>query len=175
VDALAALLPKLTEVGDSAGVRTGADVYAARGVPEQVAARVAALDTLYSTLDIVEIGDATGRRVELVAQIYFAVSTHLGVPWLRARIAELPEDQHWRRLAKGAMLDDLSALQRTVTAEVLTGGGAIENAPALIDAWRGRNARAIERETRLLDELRAASLIDPPMLAVALRELRTLT
>ena len=174
VEALASRLSALGKAGDSAGVDVVAEGYAARGVPRPLASRVAALDTLYSMLDIVEVGDAAGRPVELVANIYFSISAHLGVPWLRGKIAQLPEDQHWRRLAKGAMLDDLSGLQRTVTMEVLVGGGAIDDAAALISAWQERNARAIERETQLLNELRAAPQLDPAMLSVALRELRTL-
>jgi len=174
VEALASRLSALGKAGDSAGVDVVAEGYAARGVPRPLASRVAALDTLYSMLDIVEVGDAAGRPVELVANIYFSISAHLGVPWLRGKIAQLPEDQHWRRLAKGAMLDDLSALQRTVTTEVLVGGGAIDDPAALIAAWQQRNARAIEREAQLLNELRAAPQVDPAMLSVALRELRTL-
>jgi glutamate dehydrogenase len=174
VEALAARLPELTDAADRTPIEVAIAAYAARGVPQALASRVVALDTLYSTLDIVEVADATGRPVELVADIHFSVSTRLGVPWLRSRIAALPEDQHWRRLAKGAMLDDLSGLQRTVTTEVLVGGASIGDAPALIDAWQERNHRAIEREDQLLAELRAAPALDPAMLSVALRELRTL-
>ena len=174
VDALASRLSELTKAGDNATVDSAANSYGALGVPAAIASRVAALDTLYSMLDIVEVGEATGRPVELVANIYFSVSTRLGVPWLRGKIAELPEEQHWRRLAKGAMLDDLSALQRTVTTEVLVGASSIDDADALIAAWQERNRRAIERETQLLNELRAAPALDPAMLSVALRELRTL-
>jgi glutamate dehydrogenase len=174
VVALASRLPELTEGGDRARVDAAIDAYATRGVPKSLAARVVALDTLYSTLDIVEVGDATGRPVELVGEIYFRVSTQLGLPWLRGKLAELPEDQHWRRLAKGAMQDDLSALQRSVTTEVLVGGARIDDPHALIAAWQERNRRAIEREEQLLAELRAAPALDSAMFSVALRELRTL-
>ena len=174
VEALASRLPELTDDADRAAIDAAVDAYAARGVPQPIAARVVALDTLYSTLDIVEVADATGRPVELIADIYFSVSARLGMPWLRGRIATLPDDQHWRRLAKGAMLDDLSGLQRTATTEVLVGGGALDGASALIAAWQDRNRRAIEREDQLLAELRAAPVLDPAMLAVALRELRSL-
>ena len=105
------------------------DGYVAKGVPQPVAARVVALETLYSTLDIVEVADNTKRPVELVAQIYFDLSTRLGVPWLREKIAELPADQHWQMLAKGAMLDDLSGLQRSIASEVVTGGGDLDKSP----------------------------------------------
>jgi glutamate dehydrogenase len=174
VDALASRLSELTKAGDNAPFDSEANSYVALGVPVAIASRVAVLNTLYSMLDIVEVGEATGRPVELVANIYFSVSTRLGVPWLRGKIAELPEEQHWRRLAKGAMLDDLSALQRTVTTEVLVGAPSIDDVDALIAAWQERNRRAIERETQLLNELRATPALDPAMLSVALRELRTL-
>jgi glutamate dehydrogenase len=94
---------------------------------------------------------------------------------LRDRIAALPENQHWLRLAKGAMLDDLSGLQRTVTTEALVGGGdGLDASPAFMAAWLSRNRRAIDREEQLLAELRAAPAIDTAMLSVALREMRAL-
>ena len=43
-----------------------------------------------------------GAYTTALGQIYFDLSTRLGVPWLRERIAALPADQHWRMLAKGA-------------------------------------------------------------------------
>ena len=174
VEALATRLHKLIDAGDRARIDAAVGSYVASGVPEALAARVVALDTLYSTLDIVEVADATDRPVELIAEIYFAISTQLGVPWLREKIAALPEDQHWRMLAKSAMLDDLSGLQRSVTSEVIVGGGDLATSSRLIAAWQDRNRRAIEREAQLLTELRAAPAIDPAMLSVALRELRSL-
>ncbi|HEY3178122.1 MAG TPA: NAD-glutamate dehydrogenase, partial [Casimicrobiaceae bacterium] len=174
VEALATRLHQLIDAADRARIDSAVGSYVASNVPESLAERVVALDTLYSTLDIVEVADATNRPVELIAEIYFELSTRLGVPWLREKIATLPEDQHWRMLAKGAMLDDLSGLQRSVTSEVVVGGGDIATSAGLIAAWQDRNRRAIEREGQLLTELRAAQVLDPAMLSVALRELRSL-
>jgi glutamate dehydrogenase len=174
VEALSTRLPDLLVGVRRARVGAAVADYVAKGVPEDLAARVVTLETLYSTLDIVEVAGATKRPVELVAEIYFELSTRLGVPWLRARISALPGDQHWQTLAKGAMHDDLSGLQRTITGEVLTGGGDLTAATALIAAWQDRNRRAIERTQHLLSELRAASSADAAMLSVALRELRNL-
>jgi glutamate dehydrogenase len=174
VESLASRLQGRVDSADLLRFEAAVDAYVARGVPRELAARVVALDTLYSTLDIVEIGDAAKRPVELVADLYFSVSTRLGIPWLRGKIAALPEEQHWSRLAKGAMLDDLSGLQRTVTTEALVGGVNCDTLPALVDAWQDRNRRSIEREQQLLGELRAASSVDTAMLSVALREMRAL-
>ncbi len=174
VEALAGRLTTLTDPADRARVEAIVQSYVSRGVPEALATRVVTLNSLYATLDIVEVADATARPVELVAEIYFSISTRLGVPWLRAKIAALPADQHWRMLARGAMEDDLSGLQRTITSEVLTGAAGIAEPAGLIDAWSERNRRAIARTEQLLAELRAAPEADTSMLAVALRELRSL-
>jgi glutamate dehydrogenase len=174
VDALAARLPELQDEGDRARSRAAMTEYAARGVPETLAVRMVALDALYSTLDIVEVAGATRRPVELVAEIYFGLSTRLGLPWLRERIARLPGEAHWQMLAKGAMHDDLSGLQRTIAGEALTGGGELATRDQLLVAWQERNRRAIERVQQLLAELRAAPAADAAMLSVALRELRNL-
>jgi glutamate dehydrogenase len=174
VESLATRLPELTDAPGRERVDRAVAALVAKGVPQALASHLVALDTLYSTLDIVEVGDAAKRPVELVAEIYFDVSARLGIPWLRDRIAALPEDRHWNMLAKAAMQDDLSGLQRSVTSEVLLGGADIGDTTALIAAWQERNQRAIEREGALLAELRSAPALDPAMLSVALRELRSL-
>ena len=101
VEALATQLPSCSIPPTRRASTTRSTGYVANGVPQPVAARVVALPTLYSTLDIVEVADTTRRPVELVARIYFELSTRLGVPWLRERIAALPADQHWQMLAQG--------------------------------------------------------------------------
>ena len=174
VEALAARLPELLDPVDRRAWPRRSTAVRREGFRNSVAA-VVALDTLYAALDIVEVADATQRPVETVAEIYFDLATRLGLPWLRDRIAALPGDQHWQMLAKGAMQDDLSGLQRTITGEVLTGGGDLGARPALISAWQDRNRRAFERTQQLLAELRTTASADASMLAVALRELRNLS
>ncbi len=174
VEALATRLRELLGTDDSTRVAAAAAAYVAKGVPQEVASRVVTLDTLYATLDIVEVGGNTRRPVELVADIYFAITTRLGIPWLRQKVAALPANQHWQTLAKGAMQDDLSDLQRAITCEVLLGGGDLSSAKELIAAWEDRNRRAIARAERLLGEVHAVADPDAAMLSVALRELRGL-
>ena len=174
VEALAVRLPALLDAAGRARVGAAVADYVAKGVPEELATRVVTLDALYSTLDIVEVAGATRRPVELVAEIYFELSMRLGLPWLREMIAQLAGDKHWQMLAKAAMHDDLSGLQRTIASEVLTGGGDIAERDPLLAVWQERNRRAIERAQQLMGELRATAGADAAMLSVALRELRNL-
>jgi glutamate dehydrogenase len=174
VEALSLRLAALLDAGSRSRVAAAVAEYIAKGVPEDLATRVLTLDPLFSTLDIVEVAAATNRPVELVAEIYFELSTRLELPWLREMIARLPGDKHWQMLAKAAMQDDLSGLQRTIAGEVLSGGGDAVARDGLLAVWQERNRRAIERVQQLLTELRAAPAADAAMLSVALRELRNL-
>jgi hypothetical protein len=59
-------------------VEAAVDAYVARARSGTRGAHRRARHAL-STLDIVEIGDAATRPVELVADVYFRVSTQLGI------------------------------------------------------------------------------------------------
>jgi glutamate dehydrogenase len=173
VEALAARLPELQDADERARVDASIARYVADGVPPDLAARVVNFDTLQATLDIAEVAAGAGQPVELVAAVYFRLANRLGMGWLRDKIAALPGDQHWRMLAKGAMLDDLAGLQRAISAAVLAGGGG-GGAAAQVAAWEQRNRRALERAAQLMAELRAVPAPDSAMLSVSLRELRAL-
>ena len=174
VQALSARLSSLLEPEERAREEAAVANYQANGVPKETAERVVQLHSLYSALDIAEVATQAQRPVEAVAAVYFELSSRLGIPWLRDKIAELPADQHWRLLARGAMADDLSALQRTITTAVF--GSAAPDAPAadMVAQWATQNQRPLERAAQLVGELRAVPKPDVAMLSVALRELRAL-
>ena len=179
VETLAARLPHVLDAADRAQMDSLADGLRQSGVPEVLAFRVASLDPLFAALDIAEVAGGSQQPVERVAGVYFDLATELGLPELRAQITALPADQHWQAMARGAMLDDLTSLQRTITAEALNGDGrgdAEVIAPqAMVSAWKARNQRAIGRTQQLLAEVRNAPAMDVSMLSVVLRELRHLT
>ena len=174
VESLSAQLPKLLAAGERARVDAEVARLAAAGVPRELAERVVTFGTLHAALDIAEVAATAKKPVEPVAAVYFAVADRLGLAWLREKIAALPGDAHWDRLARGAMQDDLSGLSRAVTADVVGAGGDAADPATLVDAWQDRNRRALERAAQLVAELRAAPLQDAAMLSVALRELRSL-
>src|SRR5204862_6354537 len=70
VEALATRLPQLLDEADRARIDAAIAHYVSRGVSRELAERVVTFDTLYATLDIVEVADAAQRPVELVAEIY---------------------------------------------------------------------------------------------------------
>jgi glutamate dehydrogenase len=174
VEALHAELPRLLD----AQARSQLEIHAVRwtqaGVPREIAARVAALDTLFAALDIGEVAETTKRPVPAVGRVYFTLSSKLGLAWLRDRIGQIPGDSHWQTLAKTSMRDDLAGLARTLAANVLATGADADDPAALVARWEGASRDALERASRLLGELRAAPAPDLAMLSVGLRELRNL-
>ncbi len=173
VEQVGAIFGSLLDAPARAAIEAQAGGYAGAGVPEAVAVRVAAGDTLFGALDITEMAQATQRPVPIVAGVYFSLAGRLGLGWLRDRVGALPADSHWQMLAKGAMRDELAQLQRAVAVSALGNGGG--DAPAaLIDMWAARNAATLGRAERMLAELRALPSLDLAMLSVALRELRGL-
>ncbi len=174
VETLRAAVPRVLDESARKPLEKRAARLAARGVPEALAQRIAACETLFAALDIVEIAGACERQVQTVAGVYFGLAAVLELAWLRERIGQLAADGHWQGLAKQAMRDDLAALQRTLAAQVLASGGTHDAPEALLEAWTQAKGARLARARALLAELRAVPAPDQAMLSVALRELRHL-
>ena len=96
-----------------------------------------------------------------------------GLERMRQQIEMLPAESYWANLAKLALGDDLSDLQRSIALEAVSHheGAAAQ----VLDQWEHDNRQALERAQRLLAELRdTPGGGDLAMLSVALRELRNL-
>ena len=143
------------------------------GVPNELARRVASSTALQAALDIVEIAEGAKQPIETVAELHTALGEKLNLPRLRQLVNRLPAEGYWQGLAKGALLDDLAAMQRALAASAMREATAGDASP--LDAWARRNDGALERAQRLLSELAEARNADLAMLSVALRELRNLT
>jgi len=174
VAALSTALPRLLDAAEQERIAARAADLAAKGVPADLAERVAAFDTLQAALDVAEVAADAGKAPEAVAAAYFEIANRLGLSWLAEKVAALPGGAHWRVLARSAMQDDVAALARSITARVVSGSPDGATASDLVGAWRDANRRGLERAGQLLSELRAVPAPDEAMLAVALRELRAL-
>jgi len=176
VPVLAGEIPRLlagTDQGDEAlgGAVTS---FTGDGVPEALAERVAALPALFSALDVIDVASATGRDLQVVAGVYFALDQHLKLDWLRERILRLPRDDRWQTLARAALRDDLYAVRAALTAEVLQVGGRAQDSDELIQRGFAHNQSAVGRCLGVLGDITADDRADLATLSVALREVRGL-
>ncbi|MEX2298550.1 MAG: NAD-glutamate dehydrogenase [Dongiaceae bacterium] len=173
---IAELADTLESVGtdeDRAEIEQRIGVYRRDGVPEELARRMTRLDRLGSGLDIVEIATRGGHKLADVARIYFAVGDRFHLDWLRLASREVNLDTHWDRMAVAAVVDDLFLHQRELTHGILANGAAGEAQP--VDRWMSERAILVRRLETLFAELRHTGGFDLAKLAVANRELRTLT
>jgi len=169
-----AKLEKLLPPVEAAALAQETGKYAAAGVPQELARRIAGLDALYAALDIVEVASAGGRSIAAVAATYFALGGRLNFAFLTQQITALTADNHWQTLARAALRDDLASQQCALTAAVLQLSPKLDDADELIGAWEAKNRSAIERIRQVIADLQATGSLDLSMLSVALRELRNL-
>ena len=172
-DASRASLPTMLTGRDLAGFAERREVYAARGVPADLADRIAAMVPAYSAFDIVDIAHGTGRSVEETAEVYFDLADRLQIARLRDMITALPRDDRWNTMARGAIRDDLYTAHAALARDVLT-----VTAPASpeqrLAAWVQRNDSAVRRATQTLTEIWESNAFTVATLSVAVRAVRTL-
>ena len=166
-------ITRLLAAEDAEPLARRADELRERGVPEELATRVAALAIMFSALDIVTVADDTGLEVGRVGRVHFLLGSRLGLHWLREQVVALPRDNRWRARARAALRDDLYAIHRELTSEVLrslpSGAGPEEH----VDAWIESNP-ASGRTLQTLGDIRTGQSYDLTTLPVAVREVRNL-
>ncbi|MDO5710789.1 MAG: NAD-glutamate dehydrogenase, partial [Micrococcales bacterium] len=144
------------------------------GFPRELALRVASLLDTYSCLDIVEIAAETGRDLDEITSMYFAVSEHFEIDSLLFRVAGLSRENRWDALARGAMRDDLYSVLDSLTRSVLEATDSQDDSSTRLERWVQGNSASLERTRNALSGI--DSLSDPGLapLSVALRSLRSI-
>jgi len=170
---LYASITRLLSPDDAEPLARRADELRERGVPEDLATRVAALPIMFSALDIVVVADERELDVDRVAAAHFRLGSRLGLHWLRDRIVALPRDDRWRARARAALRDDLYAIHRAITSEVLRSAAPDAEPAGLVDGWIDSNP-ASERALQTLGDIRGGQSHDLTTLPVAVREMRNL-
>jgi len=170
---LYASITRLLAPEDAEPLARRADELRERGVPEDLATRVAALPIMFSALDIVTVADEIGLDVERVAAVHFRLGSRLGLHWLRDQIVALPRDDRWRARARAALRDDLYAIHRELTREVLRSAPPGVEPDNLVDSWIEANP-ASARTLQTLGDVRGGQSYDLTTLPVAVREVRNL-
>lgn len=153
--------------------RASADL-ADKGVPRELAERVAGLGMLFSAMDVVESAHASKLAVETVAGMYFALGERLRLHWLRDQVLALPLGNRWHSLARAALRDDLYTLHSALTMEVLQIGPPELDVPGRIETWVVQNVTPLERWLHVLNDIKSGETANLTMLSVAVHSLQNL-
>ena len=146
-----------------------------QGAPRELALRIAALPAMAPACDIVRLARSGDWPDPEVARIYFVIGSRFGFNWLRRAALRLPTDSAWDKLAVNAIVDDLYGHQTRLAGAVLASAGGGELRPRLIDAWAEGRRPLVARTDQLLAELQAVANPTLAMLAVANRQLKSLS
>ena len=172
-EAIAAALPAILVDADREGWDSRVAELIAAGVPPELAARAASLRALYAVMDVTQVAAGADEPIEAVAALHFRLGARLQLHWLRDQVLALPRDDRWKAMARDALRDDVFALHRDLTDDVLRESPPGESEERLA-AWIEANREPVDRSLGLLDEIRAGGAYDLTTLPVALRELRDL-
>jgi len=145
-----------------------------RGVPEELARRVAVLPPAYMLLGIVETAQREGLAPEEVARLHFALGERLGLPVLLQKIVALPRHDKWQTMARAALRDDLHSVHTRLTAQILRSTPADESTLARIAEWEEGEADLVSRAAATLQQICAEEEADLARTSVGLRVVRGL-
>jgi glutamate dehydrogenase len=174
VQATMAQLPELMTGRELESFQERQASYERRGVPEDLARRVAVLEPAYMLLGIVEVAQREGLAPEEVARVHFALGERLGLPVLLQRIVGLPREDKWQTMARATLRDDLHAVHTALTAQVLRTTSSEDSASARIASWEEGEAELIRRAAVTLEQICADEEGDLARMSVGLRVVRGL-
>ncbi len=149
--------------------------YVEEGAPEEIATLAARLPLLAPGCDIVRIASDAGVGVSEVGTIYFAIGSRLGFDWLRRSASHLPSESAWDKLAITAMVDDLYGHQSELTRRVIEAAGDGEVDETAIEHWAEGRRSLVSQTEQLLAELQSVANPNLSMLAVANRQLKSMS
>jgi glutamate dehydrogenase len=174
VQATMAHLPDLMTGRELADLQERQARLERRGVPEELARRVAVLPPAYMLLGIVETAQREGLAPEEVARVHFALGERLGLPIVLQKIVSLPRDDKWQTMARAALRDDLHGVHTQLTAQILRTTSAEDSALVRIAEWEEGEADRVSRATETLQQICAEEESDLARMSVGLRVVRGL-
>jgi glutamate dehydrogenase len=151
------------------------------GAPYGLADRAAGGLYSFGLLDVAEIAeiaeadhDGDPEDIAGVAELYYALSDHLGLHGLLTAVAGLSRRDRWDALARLSLRDELYSSLRAVTLDVLTHTDDTETADEKIADWEQANASRLTRARSALAEIARSGRSDLATVSVAARQIRSM-
>ena len=177
VTALSTSMPQWLSGPDAEEVRAKAAAFVSSGVPSTIADQAAGLLDSFSLLNIVDAAELShGADPEVVAPVYFALSTHLRIGQLLTAVSALTPTDKWDSLARLALRDELHSALRALTLDALAVSSPADTTEHRIAEWYSVNRSRIHRAHSVLDDADAELGTTKTMsaLTVAARQIRSM-
>ena len=189
VTQLAPRVPELLRGAEAEGLAEHVQAFVDAGAPVELARRAVGGLYAFGLLDVVEIaefaerergglraddGEVTDDEMFAVAELYYALSEHLGFDALLTAVAGLERADRWHALARLSLRDELYSSLRAITLDVLADTGFDESADEKIEHWEQANASRLMRARTALAEIAKVGRADLATVSVAARQIRSM-
>ena len=151
------------------------------GAPPGLARRTVGALHGFGLLDVTEITeiaeadhDDDPDDLVAVADLYYALSDHLGIDRLLTAVATLSRRDRWDALARLSLRDELYSSLRAVTLDVLADTDNTESSEEKIAHWEQANASRLMRARSSLAEIDRSGRRDLTTVSVAARQIRSM-
>jgi glutamate dehydrogenase len=124
------------------------------GVPAELAAELADLETLVSAPDIVTVAERTNRTIGDTAATFFSAEAKFRLDRIIAAARGVPASDYFERLAIDRAVDQIAAAERRLVADMLATGQSGQQAA---DNWLAAHPEAA-RIRRSVEEIAASGL-----------------
>ncbi|MDD7969443.1 NAD-glutamate dehydrogenase [Actinomycetospora lemnae] len=186
---LAPRVPELLHGREAEGLAHRTQGFVDAGAPVDLARRAVGGLYAFGLLDVVEIaeyaererggliaddGEVTDDELLAVAELYYALSEHLGLDALLTAVAGLERSDRWHALARLSLRDELYSSLRAITLDVLADTGPEESADEKIEHWEQANASRLMRARSALAEIAKVGHADLATVSVAARQIRSM-
>ncbi|RYF57336.1 MAG: NAD-glutamate dehydrogenase, partial [Comamonadaceae bacterium] len=171
---LVPMVPGWLSGPDAAMVDTRVEELTRLGVATRQAHTISSLLYGFYLLDIVEIADVEHRDATEVAQLYYALSAHLGIDHILTAISALDDADRWDALAKSTLREDIYDAMRSMGRDTVALTSPGKSVTEMIEDWEQANASRLSRARAMLIEIVDRGVYDVKTLAVATRQLRTM-
>ncbi|GLZ47282.1 glutamate dehydrogenase [Actinomycetospora sp. NBRC 106375] len=186
---LAPRVPDMLRGEEAEGLTRRVREFTVAGAPEDLARRAVGGLYAFGVLDVTEIveiaereqggvlvddGEVSQDEVIAVAELYYALSAHLGLDALLTAVAALDRTDRWHALARLSLRDELYSSLRAITLDVLADTGPEESADEKIEHWEQANASRLMRARTALAEIAEQGRADLATVSVAARQIRSM-
>ncbi len=143
--------------------------YTLLGVTDEIAQRVATLDSLVSVFDIIYIAKRTQATNNDVASLYFATGNKFSIDWLRKACDKQLNDSYWNRLSTQSLKDDLYDKQRQLLTKIINKSKVNID----LDLWIDNNINTASIFLDFVKGIRLQETIDLNILILANKKFET--
>jgi glutamate dehydrogenase len=138
------------------------------GVPSELAHAHALRPELRYAPDMVWVAGATGRAIEEVASVFFAVGAELRLDWIEGELERVPAPTRTQRWALQAVREDSAQVRRELA------GCVLAESSGDVEAFMTERGDALRRLNAFLRSLAREGEPDLAGLTLAVRQLRTI-